>query len=515
MTRKSAKKAATSKAAEGALIPPSGGAVVRMYRIGHGDCFLLAFPGEERIVHVLVDCGYKPGSPGKIEPPTNPADIAASILVTTGGNLDVAVLTHEHQDHVNGITEEAFPSIKIGQTWQAWTDDPQDELAEKLREIYRDKLEMLLVAQRRLHAAEDSKRSARIADYLAFELGGSEENYDTGTAEDLMSADSARWTNKRSIKYFKDHAATNRYLRPGNRFLLPGATDVTVYVLGPPRDINQLKSLDPKGSERFGDTDRALASVANFFADALAETTAQFGGRAPFARKYVLDWNEAMADSEFGSFFSRHYGNGPDVPPDTEAKTVKDNAIWRRIDMDWLYTAEQLAIDMNDQTNNSSLVLAFELGQRGKVLLFAADAQAGNWRSWADCRWTNEDKSLFDTRDLLARAVLYKVGHHGSHNATLNGDSSSPLPSLGWIASGDNAGEFTAMITAVPAWAQTQKGWNHPMPAIKDALLSKAAGRVLQTDTPVKAMRTSGKLEPDFNGRLTGTDLYFDLEIRP
>ena len=25
------------------------------------------------------------------------------------------------------------------------------------------------------------------------------------------------------------------------------------------------------------------------------------------------------------------------------------------------------------------------------------------------------------TKDLLARTVLYKVGHHGSHNATLNG----------------------------------------------------------------------------------------------
>jgi hypothetical protein len=48
------------------LIPPQDGATVRMYRIGHGDCFLLAFPGEteDKPVYVLIDCGYKPGSPG-------------------------------------------------------------------------------------------------------------------------------------------------------------------------------------------------------------------------------------------------------------------------------------------------------------------------------------------------------------------------------------------------------------------------------------------------------------------
>jgi len=44
----------------------------------------------------------------------------------------------------------------------------------------------------------------------------------------------------------------------------------------------------------------------------------------------------------------------------------------RRIEQEWLYSAEQLALDISDYTNNSSLVLAFELGAGGKVLLFAA-----------------------------------------------------------------------------------------------------------------------------------------------
>jgi hypothetical protein len=52
----------------------------------------------------------------------------------------------------------------------------------------------------------------------------------------------------------------------------------------------------------------------------------------------------------------------------------------------------------------------------GKVLLFAGDAQIGNWLSWQDVPW--KDQSI-NTDDLLARTVFYKVGHHASHNATL------------------------------------------------------------------------------------------------
>ena len=86
-------------------------------------------------------------------------------------------------------------------------------------------------------------------------------------------------------------------------------------------------------------------------------------------------------------------------------------------------------------------------------------------------------------KDLLGRTVLYKVGHHGSHNATLDGGPDSDYPNLGWMARGKYAREFTAMITAVRTWAETQNGWDHPRKAIKDALLKKASGRVFQTDT--------------------------------
>ena len=60
-------------------------------------------------------------------------------------------------------------------------------------------------------------------------------------------------------------------------------------------------------------------------------------------------------------------------------------------------------------------MLAIELVASGKVLLFAADAQTGNWLSWSAVKF--KDGAKLD--DLLKRTVFYKVGHHASHNATL------------------------------------------------------------------------------------------------
>src|SRR5262249_7701733 len=60
---------------------------------------------------------------------------------------------------------------------------------------------------------------------------------------------------------------------------------------------------------------------------------------------------------------------------------------------------------LDDQMNNTSVILLFEVG--GKKLLFPGDAQIENW-SYA----------LSKDLELLAEVDLYKVGHHGSRNAT-------------------------------------------------------------------------------------------------
>jgi beta-lactamase superfamily II metal-dependent hydrolase len=519
------KQPAVPAAGDGRLMPPPGGATVRMYRIGHGDCFLIAFAGDtpERPAYVLIDCGYKPGSPGKINPPagvTSAKEITADIKKATGGRIDVAVITHEHQDHVNGISNTHFDGIEIGEAWFAWTENPVDDLANDLRTKFKDKLLGLVAARNRLAAAGgEGSRVEMIDELLAFELGGEDEQLNVPAAMAMLGAASGESMNKKSMRIFKDKAKDGiKFLRPHEQiYKVPGATHVRAFPLGPPRDAELLKSLDPTGSEEF-QLGRGASSAGGHFAAAARAVETNESPEAPFAQRYAVAWDKAFDGGEHAEFFKGSYGHGASGPDPQDSTEAVSNAEWRRIDKDWLYAADQLALDMNDQTNNSSLVLAFELGADGKVLLFAADAQRGNWISWGKKSFADGDNSI-TTRDLLSRTVLYKVGHHGSHNATINGLATDDYANLAWMAQGNFGGEFCAMITAVRKWAETQKGWDHPLKAIKDALLKKTAGRVFQTDTDVDQMEMaagSAKVEWDsFTRRTTGTRLYFDYRIEP
>ena len=60
--------------------------------------------------------------------------------------------------------------------------------------------------------------------------------------------------------------------------------------------------------------------------------------------------------------------------------------------------------------NNTSVILLFEVN--GKKLLFPGDAQLENWS------WALGQKGV---KELLRDVDLYKVGHHGSRNATPKG----------------------------------------------------------------------------------------------
>jgi hypothetical protein len=69
---------------------------------------------------------------------------------------------------------------------------------------------------------------------------------------------------------------------------------------------------------------------------------------------------------------------------------------------------------MDDALNNTSVILLFEIEGAGGThrLLFGGDAQIENWEY--ALKGTDKDANLA----LLREIDLYKVGHHGSRNAT-------------------------------------------------------------------------------------------------
>jgi beta-lactamase superfamily II metal-dependent hydrolase len=499
------------------LKAPKSGVTVRMYRTGHGDCFLLALPREEGDTpfYVLIDCGLKPGSQAFIhKKPID--DIVEHIGAATGDKLDLVIITHEHQDHVNGIWRKEnapFDRFTIEEAWMAWTESREDPLAQELRQRHKDTLLGLLAARQQLvslTADKDDQAIVRLDALLGIELGDEGERL---SEEDLLAIteDPEKSVNKQGLKLIKDKASKGRrgvsFLSPGGEPRLIAETGVRAFVFGPPRDANLLNDEDPQGSEAFPDDN---PHGFTFTAAARAD-----GNTPPFRPRYRLPIADALAAGN--PFLAEHYGQDQQGADDTDGKEVASNAPWRRIDGEWLYAAETLALKLNTGINNTSLVLAFELPKSKRVLLFVGDAQRGNWISWKDLEWQDGDKKI-TPRELLARTVLYKVGHHGSHNATLHGSDSDEYANLSWMATDPAAaGEFSAMITAVNEWALTKNTppWHHPLPSIKRALMQKAQGRVFQTDVdrPDRPKDVPEGIWQAFTNRSGFDELYFDYTI--
>jgi hypothetical protein len=73
----------------------------------------------------------------------------------------------------------------------------------------------------------------------------------------------------------------------------------------------------------------------------------------------------------------------------------------------------QIVRELDKKLNNTSVILLFEVGKH--KLLFPGDAQIENW---SYCLKHAPDHEIAENRKLLAGVTLYKVGHHGSLNAT-------------------------------------------------------------------------------------------------
>src|SRR6185369_7168052 len=103
---------------------------------GLGDCILLRFAIEDGFdtYNVLIDCGLITVAD---QPKEKMQAVAHDIRDACNGHLDVVVMTHEHWDHASGFhssqARDVFEAMEIGEVWYAWTEDPRNELGQRLR----------------------------------------------------------------------------------------------------------------------------------------------------------------------------------------------------------------------------------------------------------------------------------------------------------------------------------------------------------------------------------------------
>jgi hypothetical protein len=480
--------------------PPSG-VKVRMYRQGLGDCFLLAFAASgERPFYMLIDCGVLVGTPDAEE---RMRRVAGSVRDATGGRIDVLVATHQHWDHLSGFEQarEVFDEIEIGEVWVAWTEDPQNPLAARLRARRETAVRALWAAARSLRAAGGEDRAGSLESLLGFfgELG----------------ADGRPSGLQRALQYVLGRGNPPRYRVPGEPAIDLRGVGARVYVLGPPQDEKLLLRSDPsRGDSEVYEKRLGLGPETAFFAAALAaddsapadpEDDELRSLSFPFDKAYRVSPKEAKSSE----FFRDYYFGGKD-------KTAGADISWRRIDNNWLSAANNLALQLDSDTNNTSLALAIELSPGGKVLLFPGDAQVGNWLSWhgEKIRWPREGapQGPVTAADLLRRTVLYKVGHHGSHNATLREQGLELM----------ERPDLVAMIPVDETMAHRPKGgnpqgWDMPFSPLLARLRQKTDGRVLRADAgfPQEGdlARLSHADRAGFRQRCVETDLYLEITV--
>lgn len=458
----------------------AAGVTVRMYRHGLGDCFLLRLPRDDGSGHfnILIDCGLITVADKAKEKMRR---VVADIALACDRRIDVVVMTHEHWDHASGFSpqqaQDLFDHIDIGEVWYAWTEDPENALGNKLRDERAAKQLALAQAVRGLRAM-GTPVALRRADGVSRLLGF----FGLDAADTALSAAALKQKigkSREAFEYLKNRRdVKTRYLVPGKDApRMKGVSGVRVYVLGPPQDEGFIKKSAPT---------KAGQEVYEFASDlAVAESLSCAFLRFESGHDASLDRDRPFDDS-----FSRR----PDDPSarasnrlhelwnTTWFDTAQD---WRKIEDDWTAAAESLALNLDNHTNNTCVVLAFEIVASGRVLLFPADAQVGNWLSWQKLKWKVKDGervSEVTVPDLLQRTVFYKVGHHGSHNATLRALGLEQMTSE----------ELMAFVPVDRAQAK-KNGWNKmPFAPLVKRLHEKTGGRVIMTDDD--APPTEGEL---------------------
>ncbi len=416
---------------------------VRMYRQGLGDCFLITFNPGPKEAHMLIDCGTL-GSKGG----ASMKDVVADIRAVTRDHLSLLVATHEHKDHVSGFGdyEEEFKKIKVDHVWMAWTENPEDKTAQALKKHADDLAVTARAAAYALRAVGNGAVAEEIEDVLGF----------TGFGAGKFA---------RTIDEAMDFVRTGlggktRYLDPGTTVEEDWLPGFRFYVLGPPRSEDAIR--DTVGHAGENDLYHLAPGLKSGAMKAAGMSEGGDESEMPFDIRFRIGETDPMLASSLKNY-------------------RKPAEAWRRVDSDWLHGAADFALQLDSLTNNTSLALAIERISDGKVLLFPADAQHGHWLSWheAGMRWevrAAAGSSVVDAKNLLQRTVFYKVGHHGSHNATAREKG------LELMTCKDELVAFIPVDREVALDRNPKGSWKMPARELYRALLAKCEGRVVRSD---------------------------------
>jgi len=368
----------------------SGGLRVRMYRVGFGDFFLVIVPTSKGDQHILIDCGVFKGTSGTGDIGSI-VEAVEDMYKTTNGHLALVIMTHRHADHIAGFTKaKRFQDFTASMVWMPYWEQFNDEKGKDSAHSLQLDIHALaenLAMQFRGRVDDDAKEA------LA-QLGNA-----TGIDDFNAVATGKKkgGSNAIALDLLKNHLGANgkkvRYYAAGDKAQLPDELDgLKATILGPP----------PEKAKAFLALMDLKKGVGQYL-DSITDTEDGPAPIQPFPREWTGDVQHYPKDDVRG------------FPIDYAQCTHDVN----NAQPDMLAAA---ASKIENFLNNQSLVVLFEFD--GKKLLFAGDAQGGNWEYWLfKTEGPQKDPTkagdiIETSKELLQTIDFYKVGHHGSTNAT-------------------------------------------------------------------------------------------------
>jgi beta-lactamase superfamily II metal-dependent hydrolase len=408
-------------ASDGMTANADGRVRIRMYRVGFGDFFLMSVPAAGGdYAHILVDCGVHAHDRGLI------GDAVKQMKDDTGGKLALIIMTHRHADHISGFGSEraAFQTFAVERVWMSWFEDPKNKKALAIQAGIAATAQHLQAALAARAGADDEQYRCMAENALGIAKGGG-----NAGALDMLH----------SFKTAEGGPTPVDYYGAGDPPILPpslAAAGLEADILGPPRDLSLVAQMD---------------NAAHQYLDAAAAEGAD-DGKAPV--------------------FSAIYNSGTFPWPKNDQPIFTSQEIEARIVASQPDALAAAAQNADNAINNQSLVVLFTFA--GKTLLFSGDAQWGNWANFlfGGAIGTPGHTSLTPrSKQILGKLDFYKVGHHGSTNAT-------PMDVVDAMREG-----CVAMCSTDPgAYGNPAKGTEVPRDPLMAALTKKTQNQLARSD---------------------------------
>lgn len=387
-----------------------------MYRVGFGDFFLLTVPTSAGPKHILIDCGVHAKDLGSIKEAIN------QMRTETGGELALLIMTHRHADHISGfaICKDVFSQFTVERVWMSWFENPGDKSAANFQTNL-----VAVATQLKLALAARTDPDSTELNYMAENITGEALASGGGSNAVALSVLHGGFKNQPPIDYYQ----------AGDSPTLPQDlidAGLKAQIFGPPIDPALVSQMNGKNEQYLATNDSADSTTA-----------------APlFPRSFDCDEKSYPAEA-FDS--GKIEQSVDDVQPDLLAAKARqaDNTL-----------------------NNQSLVILFTFN--GKTLLFVGDAQWGDWENFlfGGPVGTAGHTDLSDkSKAILAAVDFYKVGHHGSTNAT-------PIDAANALKDG-----CVAMCSTEPgAYGSVARHTEVPRIPLLEALAKKTNNQLVRSD---------------------------------